>query len=55
MRDARRPMPDDPGTDVLSDYVAQLERQRDRALLYARVTGAFALVIGVLTILLLGD
>jgi hypothetical protein len=47
------PMPDGPGTDVLSDYVADLERQRDRAMLFARVTGAIAGVIAVLTILLL--
>ena len=53
MRDARPPMPDDPGTEVLSDYVADLERQRDRAMLFARVTGAIAGVIAVLTILLL--
>jgi hypothetical protein len=42
MRDPCDPTPRDPEADALGDYIARLERQRDRAIFYARVTGAFA-------------
>jgi hypothetical protein len=53
MRAPRPPLPRDPEADELGDYIAQLERQRDGAIFYARVTGAFAGIIALVTIFLL--